>query len=116
MQQDIEVKTKEAFIKQCYKLKEIQLEFDWGEVKLFISQNLKQSRWGHYDDKGNYRYRDLYFSQKMENFLHLNVRIFEHVGGVYKEIVYDNLRERCKIICWKKLQKPTDDLLKLSIY
>jgi predicted transcriptional regulator len=73
---DIEVKTKEAFIKQNYSWGD-SAEFDWGEVKLFISGKLKTVQMGTFTTcKGNYRYRDLYFSQKMENFLHLHLRIF----------------------------------------
>ena len=42
--------------------------------------------------KGNYRYANLYYSQKTENFLHLHAEFFDHVGGVYRETVYDNLK------------------------
>jgi len=39
---EIERKTREAFIRQCYNWGDCS-EFDWGEVKLFISGKLKVS-------------------------------------------------------------------------
>lgn len=42
--------------------------------------------------KGNYRFAYLYQNQKMESFLDSHVRFFNHVGGVHKQIVYDNMK------------------------
>lgn len=64
----------------------------------------------------NWRYADLYYSQKMENFLHLHAEFFESAGGVYREIIYDNLRSTVAKFVGKNYKKPTDDLVKLSIY
>ena len=66
--------------------------------------------------KGNYRYADLYFSQKMENFLHLHAEFFNHMEGVYREIVYDNLRTAVAKFVGRSDKRPTEDLLKLSTY
>ena len=113
---DIEVKKKEAFIRQHYSWGDSS-EFDWGEVKLIISGKLKAVHMGAFTTaKGNWRYADLYYSQKMENFLHLHTEFFESAGGVYREIVYDNLRTAVAKFVGKSYKKPTDDLLKLSIY
>lgn len=113
---DIEAKKKEAFIRQCYSWGDCS-EFDWGEVKLIIDGKLKTVQMGAFTTaKGNWRYADIYYSQKMENFLHLHAEFFESAGGVYREIVYDNLRTAVAKFVGKNYKKPTDDLLKLSIY
>lgn len=38
------------------------------------------------------------------------------MGGVYREIVYDNLKSTVAKFVGKNNKKPTDELLKLSIY
>ena len=113
---DIERKIREAFVKQQYSWADAA-EFDWGEVKLIISGKLKVFQMGAFTAcMSNYRYADLYYSQKMENFLHMHSEFFDHVGGVYRELSYDNLRSAVARFVGKNDKKPTDDLLKLSAY
>lgn len=113
---DIERKSREAFIRQEYNLGDAA-EFDWGEVKLIIDKKLRIIQMGVFTTcRGNYRYADLYYSQKMENFLHLHTEFFSHVSGVYRQIVYDNLRTAVARFVGKNEKVPTDDLLRLSIY
>jgi len=66
--------------------------------------------------KGNYRFAYLYQNQKMESFLDSHVRFFNHVGGVHKEIVYDNMKVAVARFVSKTEKAPTEDLLKLSMY
>ena len=54
--------------------------------------------------------------KRFKNFLHLHAEFFESAGGVYKEIVYDNLKSAVAKFVGKNFKKPTDELLKLSIY
>ncbi|HUU40968.1 MAG TPA: IS21 family transposase [Desulfatiglandales bacterium] len=113
---EIERTKREAFIKQYYSWGD-SAEFDWGEVKLVISGKLKIVQMGAFTPaKSNYRYADLYYTKKMENFLHLHAEFFSHMGGVYREIVYDNLRTAVAKFVGKSYKKPTEDLLKLSVY
>ncbi|MEI7616259.1 MAG: IS21 family transposase [Actinomycetota bacterium] len=113
---DIERKSREAFIRQQYNFGDAA-EFDWGEVKLIIDKKLRIIQMGVFATcRGNYRYADLYYSQKMENFLHLHTEFFSHVGGVYRQTIYDNLRSAVARFVGKNEKEPTDDLLKLSIY
>ena len=113
---EIERKTKEAFVRQHYSWGD-SAEFDWGEVKLVIGGKLKVIQMGTFTTcKGNYRYADLYHNKKMENFLHLHSEFFDHVGGVYREIVYDNLRTAVAKFVGRTHKKPTEDLLKISVY
>ena len=113
---DIERSKREAFIKQQYSWADAA-EFDWGEVKLFIAGKLKVLQMGAFVTyRGNYRYANLYCNQKMENFLHIHCQFFEHVGGVYRETVYDNLKTAVAKFVGRNQKKPTEDLLKLSMY
>lgn len=113
---ELERKKREAFIRQEYGWGDSS-EFDWGEVKLIIDGKLKIIQMGAFVTcKGNYRYANLYHSQKMENFLHLHTEFFDHVGGVYRETVYDNLRSAVAKFVGRNIKKPTEDLLKLSTY
>src|SRR5690606_32761448 len=66
--------------------------------------------------RGNYRFAYLYQNQKMESFLDSHVRFFNHVGGVHKEIVYDNMKVAVAKFVSKTEKEPTEDLLKLSMY
>jgi len=112
----IERKKKEAFIKQHYNWGD-SAEFDWGEVKLSVSGKLKVVQMGVFTPaKSNYRYGDLYYTKKMENFLHLHAEFFSHVGGAYREIVYDNLRTAVAKFVGRSHKRATDDLLKISTY
>lgn len=112
---DIERSKREAFIKQQYSWADAA-EFDWGEVKLIISGKLRVFNMGVFVTcKGNYRYAYLYYSQKMENFLHFHCQFFEHVGGIYKETVYDNLKTAVAKLVGRNQKKPTEDLLKTYV-
>ena len=87
---------KEAYIRQEYELGDV-VEFDWGHVKLEISGKYKSIQMAIMTTaKGNYRFAYLYQNQKMESFLDSHVRFFNHVGGVHKEIVYDNMKVAVK--------------------
>ncbi len=107
---------KEAYIRQEYELGHV-LEFDWGHVKLEINGEGKTIQMAVMTTaKGNYRFAYLYQNQKMESFLDTHVRFFNHVGGVHKEIVYDNMKVAVKRFVSKTEKKPTEELLKLSMY
>ena len=75
---------KEAYVRQEYALGEI-LEFDWGEVKLTIDGKNTTLNMGLFTTaKGSYHYAMLYHNQKMENFLDIHVKCFNHIGGVLR--------------------------------
>lgn len=108
--------TREAFIRQEY-LPGQTVEFDWGEVKLNIGQKLSIFQMSVFATAyGNYRYADLYHNQKTESFLDTHANFFEEIGGVYKEIVYDNARVVVAKFVGSFQKEPTEELLKLSIY
>ena len=107
---------KEAYIRQEYDLGDTS-EFDWGHVKLDIDGKSKSIQMAVMTTaKGNFRFAYLYRNQKMESFLDSHVRFFNLVGGVHKEVVYDNMKVAVAKFVSKTEKIPTEDLLKLSMY
>ena len=112
----INKEAKEAYIRQEYKLGEV-CEFDWGEVKLVINGKKKTLQMSVFTTaRGDYRSGDLYHNQKTEAFLDTHASFFSEVGGVYKEMVYDNARVQVARFVGRSEKEPTEALLKLSIY
>lgn len=113
---NIKAKQKEAYIRQEYSPGE-SAEFDWGEVKLVIAGKLKVLQMSVFTTaKGDYRSGDIYYSQKTECFLDTHANFFSEVGGSYKEMVYDNTRVAVSKFVGRGQKKPTEALLKLSLY
>lgn len=109
-------KAKECFIKQSYELGD-RLEFDFGEVKLIVKGEKKNYHLAVLSSPGgNYRWAYLYNNQKKEVFLDAHVRFFEMMGGTYKEVVYDNMKNVVTKFLGKNEKQLNEDLLKLSVY
>lgn len=109
-------KRSEAFIKQDYQFGAV-CEFDWGEVKLFIKGQLKKFQIAVFTSaRGNYRYARLFAKQNTECFMESHALFFEHIGGVYHSLVYDNMKVAVKKFVGPTEKEPTDAMLKLSIY
>lgn len=107
---------KEAYIRQEYDLGET-LEFDWGEVKLTIDGRETTLNMGLFTTaKGSYHYAKLYQNQKMENFLDIHVKAFNQIGGVHREVVYDNMKQAVKRFVGRNEKEATEDLIKISLY
>lgn len=107
---------KDAFIRQEYRLGET-LEFDWGEVKISIKGKPTTLQMGLLTTaKGSHHYARLYQNQKMENFLDIHVKAFNSIGGIHKELVYDNMKQAVKRFVGKGEKEATEDLIKLSLY
>lgn len=111
-----DLESKEAYMRQEYDPGQT-CEFDWGYVKLMIGGEPRTLQMAVFTSaKGNYRYASLYHNQKMENFLDVHVKFFNEIGGVYQEVVYDNMKVAVKRFVSKNEKEPTEDLLKLSLY
>ncbi|WGS64663.1 IS21 family transposase [Marinitoga aeolica] len=109
-------KSKEAYIKQRYIPGDI-VEFDWGEIKLEINGVMKNIQAAVFTFAySNYRYAYLYQKQNMESFIDSHVKFFDHIGGVNKIIVYDNMKVAIKKFVGRNKREITDDLMKLSTY
>jgi hypothetical protein len=108
-------KSKECFIKQSYDYGE-RLEYDFGEVKLLVNGALGTYHMAVLSSPaGDFRWAYLYRNQKKESFMDSHVRFFDMVG-VYKEIVYDNMKNVVTKFIGRNEKEINEDLLKLSIY
>lgn len=85
-------KAKECFIKQQYDFGD-RLEYDFGEVKLVVDGKLGTYHMAVFSAPGsNFRWAYLYKTQKNDVFMDSQIRFFDMIGCIYKEVVYDNMR------------------------
>jgi len=111
-----QVKRREAFIRQVYNPGDV-CEFDWGEVKLEIGEKLQTLCMAVFTPAmSNYRYALLFHRQDTAAFLQAHVLFFEHIGGVFHTMVYDNMRVAIRKFVGPSEKEPTEALLKLSTY
>ena len=106
----------EAFIRQQY-APGSACEFDWGEIKLTISGHLCRFQLAVFTSAySNYRYAMIYRRQDTLAFMESHVSFFEHIGGVYHQMVYDNMRVAVAKFIGKHEKEPTRALLQLKGY
>lgn len=107
---------KECFIRQEYNFGD-RLEYDFGEVKLIIDGVLKRYYMAVLSSPaGNFRWCYLYDNCKKEVFMDSHVKFFKMIGGVYKEVVYDNMRNVVTKFIGKNEKELNEDLVKMSLY
>ena len=110
------LKTAEAFIRQEYDFGD-RLEYDFGEVKLVINGEVGKYYLAVFGaPRSAFRWAYLYDNQKKAVFLDSNVRFFEMVGGAYREIVYDNMKNVVTRFIGKNEKELNPDLIAMSIY
>lgn len=104
---------KEAFIRQVYAGGE-SCEFDWGEIKLEIAGKRRALQLAVFTSAySNYRWAFIYERQDTLSFMESHVRFFEAAGGVYREMVYDNMRVAVARFVGRHEKEPTRALLQL---
>lgn len=104
---------KEAFIRQAYEPGEV-CEFDWGEIKLWLDGRLVRLQLAVFTSAwSNYRYAYIYQRQDTLSFMESHVRFFDAVGGVYRQMVYDNMRVAVSKFVGPHEKEPTRALLQL---
>ena len=107
---------KECFIRQEYGLGD-RLEYDFGEVKLEICGSVKTYHMAVISSPGgNFRWSYLYKNQKKDVFMDSHVKFFDMVGGVYREVVYDNMKNVVSKFIGRNEKQLNEDLIKMSIY
>lgn len=107
---------KEAFIRQEYDFGQ-RLEYDFGEAGLEIKGIAgKYSLAVLSSPAGAFRWAYLYKTQKKDVFIDSHVRFFEMAGGVYDEIVYDNMKHVVSKFIGRNEKQLNAELLKLSLY
>lgn len=107
----------EAYIRAHYDYGDV-CEFDWGEVKLNIDGGgFKSYQMAAFTSaKGNYRYSRVFNKQDTACFNESHALFFEQIGGVYRTVVYDNMKVVVKKFVGRSEKEPTENLLKLSMY
>lgn len=106
----------ETFIKQQYQPGDV-CEFDWGECKIFINDKLRYLQLAVFASAyGNYRYGLLYPKQNTQCFQEAHSSFFSHLGGVYRTMVYDNMKVAVRKFVGRYEKEATEGLLKLSMY
>jgi len=104
----------EAFIRQQYQPGS-DCEFDWGEIKLSIEGQLCRFYIAVFTSAySNYRYAVIYSRQDTLSFMESHVLFFKHIGGVYHQMVYDNMRVAIAKFIGKHEKEPTQALLQLK--
>jgi len=106
-------KSAEAFIRGYYPPGE-SCEFDWGEVKLYISGKLQRLYLAVFTlSHSNGRYAWLFRHQNTLAFMESHRNFFRQVNGVPSMLVYDNMRVAIKEFAGVE-KKPTETLLRMS--
>ena len=105
--------TPEAFIRQSY-APGSSCEFDWGEIKLSIGGSLQGFQLAVFTSSySNYRYACIYNRQDTLAFMESHVSFFNYTQGVFKAMVYDNMRVAVAKFIGKHEKEPTRALLDL---
>lgn len=109
-----EKRSSEAFIRQRYKPGSV-CEFDWGEVKIHIQGKRTVLQMAVFTSGySNYRYACLFYRQDTLAFMESHVKFFAHTGGVYHQMVYDNMRVAVARFVGRNEKEPTRALVNLK--
>lgn len=104
---------KEAFIRQKYVPGEA-CEFDWGEIKLYIRDKQVRFQLAVFTSVySNYRFAAFYQRQDTLAFMESHVAFFDFTKGVYRQMVYDNMRVAVSKFVGPHEKEPTESLLQL---
>ena len=111
---DKALRQQEAFIKQEYLAAE-ECEFDWAEVKLNIAGIRRRLYLAVFTSAfSNYRYCLIFNRQDTLAFMEAHNEFFAHIGGVYHEMVYDNMRVAVREFVGRSEKTPTEALVNLA--
>ena len=111
-----ENRKKQVFIRQQHDFGD-RLEYDFGEVRLVIGGEKRTYHMAIFaSPAGKFRWCKLYTNQKKDVFLDSHVRFFEFIGGCWREVVYDNMKNVVSKFIGKNEKELNDDLLKMSAY
>jgi transposase len=109
-------KYNECFIRQDYAYGD-RLEFDFGEVKLVIGNEVNKYYLAVLSSPAaNFRWCYLYTNQTKAVFLDAHVRFFEMSKGVYREVVYDNMKNVVTKFIGRTEKLLNEDLIKTAMY
>lgn len=108
--------SKEAYIRQSYSPGDI-CEFDWGEIKLLIDGKRTSLQLALFTCAySNWRYAYIYSRQDTLAFMESHTRFFQQIGGVHREMLYDNMRVAIGKFVGRHEKEPTRALLELRAH
>ncbi len=106
----------EAFVAQQYEFGE-RFEYDFGEVRLELGGRMRKLYLAVMCcPASDYRFALLYENQGKGVFLDSQVRFFEHMGGRFREGVYDNMRNVVSKFVGRSEKELNPDLVTLAAY
>lgn len=109
-------KVKEAYIRQQYELGE-RLEYDFAEVKLDCGNGVKTYHMAVFSSPAsNFKWAYLYTNQKQAVFLDSHVKFFEMSGGVWTEVVYDNMKNVVKKFLGQNEKELNQEFVQMALY
>jgi transposase len=107
---------KECFIMQRYELGD-RMEYDFGQVRLDCGGGVKTYHMAVFSSPGGkWRWARLYTNEKIGVFLDSHVKMFELLGGVCREVVYDNMRNVVTKFLGKGEKTLNPELTKMALY
>ena len=113
---EIRNRQKNVYIRQQYDLGE-RLEYDFGEVRLDCGEGVKSYHMAVFcAPTSRFRWLYLYTNQKKTVFMDSHVQFFEMIGGIWGEIVYDNMKNVVTKFIGKNDKELNEDLAKMSMY
>lgn len=117
----MKVKEKRQHIKECFIRQEYEhgnrLEFDFGEVKLVLGTEVGKYHMAVLSSPAvGFRWCYLYKNQTKDVFLDAHVKFFEMMKGVYREVVYDNMKNVVTRFIGRNEKLLNEDLIKMSLY
>lgn len=94
-----------------------RLEYDFGEVLLNCGEGMRTYHMAVLSSPcSDFRWLYLYTNQKKDVFLDSHVKFFEMVGGCYREVVYDNMKNVVSKFIGKNEKELNADLIKMAMY
>ncbi|MFA6662436.1 MAG: IS21 family transposase [Bacilli bacterium] len=113
---EIRCRQKNVYIRQQYDFGD-RLEYDFGEVRLDCGEGVKTYHMAVFcAPASKFRWLYLYTNQKKAVFMDSHVQFFEMMGGVWREIVYDNMKNVVAKFIGKNEKELNEDLVKMSMY
>lgn len=112
----IRKRAKEVSIKQLYDYGD-RLEYDFGEVTLNCGEGYRVYHMAVFSSPaGKFKWSYLYTNEKQAVFLDSHVKFFEMIGGVWDEVVYDNMRNVVSKFIGRNEKELNKELVKMAMY
>ena len=113
---EIRSRQKNVYIRQQSNFGD-RLEYDFGEVRLDCGEGVKSYHMAVFcAPASKFRWLYLYTNQKKTVFMDSHVQFFEMMGGVWCEVVYDNMKNVVTKFIGKNDKELNEDLVKMSMY